>query len=82
MMVLKNGNIPKQTSTASTTSTTIAFTGTKADGTASSEASASYVTIPIATYEAGKYAVQIHAYANTQQAEYTYTLYFEVRDPS
>ena len=82
MMVLKNGNIPKQTSTATTTSTTIDFTGTKADGTATTSASASYVTIPIATYEAGKYAVQIHAYANTQQAEYTYTLYFEVRDPS
>ncbi len=81
MMVLKNGNIPKQTSTATTT-TTIDFTGTKADGTATTSASASYVTIPIATYEAGKYAVQIHAYANTQQAEYTYTLYFEVRDPS
>ena len=82
MKVLKNGISTKQTSTATKTSGTINFTGKKANGDASSTASASYVEIPISAYAAGKYAVQIHAYANTQQGEYTYTIYFEVLDPS
>ncbi|MCR5188803.1 MAG: hypothetical protein K6C97_07685 [Treponema sp.] len=80
--VLKNGRTAKQTSTATTTSSTIAFTGVNASGAATTAASASYVTVPIGTYAAGKYTVQILAYANTQQGEYTYNLTFEVRDPS
>jgi len=79
MKVLRNGNTSKQTTTASTTPSTITFTNAAGS---SATASASYVQIPIKAYAAGKYAVQIHAYANTQQGEYTYTLYFEVTDPS
>ena len=83
MIVSKTaGNAKKQTTTATSTPTTIDFTGKMADGSNSSSANASYVEIPIGTYAAGKYAVQIHAYADTQQSEYTYTIYFEVRDPS
>lgn len=81
MKILKNGNIAKQTSTATNTSS-ISFEGKDAADGDTSSATASYVEIPIGTYAAGKYAVQIHAYADTQQSEYTYTIYFEVRDPS
>lgn len=81
MKVLKNGITQKQSSIA-TASSSISYTGKKSDGSDSSTATANYITIPIAAYSAGKYAVQIHAYANTQQGEYTYTLYFEVTDPS
>lgn len=81
MKVLKNGITQKQSAIA-TASSSISYTGKKSDGTSSTTATANYITIPIAAYSAGKYAVQIHAYANTQQGEYTYTLYFEVTDPS
>lgn len=82
MEVLKNGNFKKQTALATATATVGWTYGKLADGSSSTSANINYVSIPISAFAAGKYAVQIHAYANTQQGEYTRTIYFEVRDPS
>ena len=81
--VLQDGVTNVQTSVAATPATnTMKFAGKDASGAATTSAKVSTVEIPIGALSKGTYTIMIHAYAYTEQSEYSYPIQIELRDPS